>query len=237
MRKRIYADKAQPKAKKSKSVVRKKVSSYRYPATTGFARIAPRSGSGTEIFSQFIYSEKFTINPPTGGLAGVYVFNLTSLFDPNTTGIGHQPANFDQYAVMFEKYLVYEAEIKVSLANGTTSQLLFGMSISDFPTTNPDPSVYLENGQTQWKMVSEGGANPIAEQTMHVDIAAANGVTKKQLFADDVYRADFSSSPIENIYCHIWLADVSNGDPGSVGLVTEIRYKAKLMGTKLNALS
>lgn len=189
------------------------------------------------MFAQFIYSEKFSINPPTAGLAGVYVFNLSSLFDPNVTGVGHQPVNFDQYALMFEKYLCYEADVKVCLANASTSQLLFGMSISDFPTTNSDPSVYLENGQTQWQLVSELGAQPVAELSMHVDLAAANGVTKKQLFADDVYRADFSSSPLENIYAHIWLADIANGDPTGSNLVVEIRYKAKLVGTKLNALS
>lgn len=199
--------------------------------------MAPRPGPGTDTYVTFIYSERYNINPPAAGLAGIQVFNLTSLFDPNVTGVGHQPVNFDQYALMFEKYEVYKAEIKTTLASGS-SNLLWGMAVSDFPTTSSDPAVYIENGQAQWKVTSTaGGGNDVQTCSMTVDIAKANGVTRKQLMADDVYRSDFTTSPSESIYAHIFAADVISGDPGAVSLVTEIRFHTRLIGTKLNALS
>jgi len=44
------------------------------------------------------------LNPAIGAAAG-YVFNLNSLHDPNTSGVGHQPTGFDQLIAIYEQLL------------------------------------------------------------------------------------------------------------------------------------
>lgn len=217
--------------------VPRRLVNFKYPARTLVRPMSARPSLGEKVPVTFIYASKFSINPAAGGLTGVHVWNLTSLFDPDVTGVGHQPVNFDQFAAMFEKYQVYRCEVKVSTIV-SASQQIFGASLNDFATTNADPSVYTENGQTQWKLLDNAGSGQArGDITMDVDIAACQGMTKAQFLADDVFRADFGTSPAENIYLHVWLCDLASGDPGASACWIELRFHAVLEGSKLNALS
>jgi hypothetical protein len=70
------------------------------------------------------YSESVNIDPSLGGVPGVHVFNASSCYDPNTTGIGHQPRGFDQWMAMFDHFTVvgsrylYNMLFKVKLMIG-----------------------------------------------------------------------------------------------------------------------
>lgn len=48
-----------------------------------------------------------SINPAAGGVVGSYVFQINGPYDPNVTGIGHQPLGFDQLMLMYEHYIYY----------------------------------------------------------------------------------------------------------------------------------
>ena len=56
------------------------------------------------------YVENFTLNPGMLG-ATVNVFSMNGLFDPNITGIGHQPMYFDNYMGIYGRYRVNRAYI------------------------------------------------------------------------------------------------------------------------------
>jgi hypothetical protein len=52
------------------------------------------------------------------GLApSAQVFRINSLFDPNLTGVGHQPLWFDQLAFVYGKYLVTAARVEAEIIN------------------------------------------------------------------------------------------------------------------------
>lgn len=55
------------------------------------------------------YVEEVTLNPP--GTATTYNFSCNSLYDPNTTGIGHQPLMYDMMATLYDHYIVLGAKI------------------------------------------------------------------------------------------------------------------------------
>ena len=44
---------------------------------------------------------------------------LNSLFDPNLSGLGHQPRGFDQLMAVYEKYTVVAAKITVCYVSNT----------------------------------------------------------------------------------------------------------------------
>lgn len=44
-------------------------------------------------------------------------YRCNSLFDPDYTGIGHQPYGFDQWKNFYQQYYVYKAAISVSFNN------------------------------------------------------------------------------------------------------------------------
>lgn len=236
-----YASKKTAKgSKRAKSTVLAKppVGRFRLPATAGITRVSRRvGGGGDQLFASFIYSDKFTINPAAAGLLGVYQFSLNSLFDPNITGTGHQPVNFDQYALMFQQYQVYAVEVKATIW-GPGSQMIAGITATRDSAPQTAFEQYVENGITQWCGTDAAASGQaVREFTMEVDLPAMWGLTKSQFLSDDRTRSTFGASPLEQAYLHCWACDAQLGDPGSHAWAVELRYHCKLTGSKLNNLS
>lgn len=66
------------------------------------------------------YAEFLTLNISGGGKAS-YLFSCNGMYDPNTTGTGHQPRYFDQYSALYDHYRVTGSKIKVTLYDHTLS--------------------------------------------------------------------------------------------------------------------
>ena len=232
-----------PRQSKSKKVTvlakSSKKKTVRTPAKALIPRVSSRVGygSGGRAFCEFIYATKFTINPPAAGLTGAYQFTLNGLFDPDITGVGHQPVNFDQVALMFERYHVTRAEVKASvIASG--SQQLAGITVSRDVTIPSAFEVFTENGLTQWGHVDNAASGQaVKEFTMSVDLASMWGMTPNQFRGHDRCDALFSANPQEQAYLLCWMCDAQTGDPGASAWAIEIRYFTDVMGSKYNALS
>lgn len=198
--------------------------------------------SSTKCFAKLIYCEQNVNINPGAGLAGIYQFNLSSLFDPNRTGVGHQPTGFDQYMALYEEYIVTSVTYKVLFANkGLTGAgaLVVGCSISDDPSTSLDFRQYIENGQTQWGALDGRGDGGRYQLSLSgsVDIADAHGVSKSELLSGDEYRGTASASPAEMIYLTCWAQDITTGDASGCDIVVEICFNCIFQGGKLNSLS
>lgn len=66
------------------------------------------------------YSETFVIAAGVGG-TGHQMFRCGSIFDPNQTGIGHQPYGHDTYQAIYDHYKVIKSNIKITNV-GTASK-------------------------------------------------------------------------------------------------------------------
>lgn len=81
------------------------------------------------------YYDTFNLDPAAAAI-GTYVFNPTSLFDPNTTGIGHQPRGFDQIMSMYTNYTVIHCKITLQPIQGcAVSGCQFGLVLQ--PNATP----------------------------------------------------------------------------------------------------
>lgn len=67
------------------------------------------------------YVQTISLNPGAGGIA-VHQFRANSLYDPDLTGVGHQPFGFDQLALQYDHYVVLGSKIKAQyLPTGTSA--------------------------------------------------------------------------------------------------------------------
>lgn len=53
--------------------------------------------------------------------AGIWQFSANCLYDPDVTGIGHQPMYYDNFMEVFKKYRVRKAYIKATVVNHTVN--------------------------------------------------------------------------------------------------------------------
>lgn len=107
------------------------------------------------------YVEGVTIDPGIGTL-GTYNFRANSCFDPNLTGVGHQPMNFDLWSQLYNHYTVIGARITAQLFDDTAtyaSGILFGINLSDDSTFTSDASTMMEQGLSRYRMGNAGAAD------------------------------------------------------------------------------
>lgn len=94
--------------------------------------------------------------------SGQHLYRLCSIFDPDLTGVGHQPIGHDQWATFYGRYRVLGCayEIKaVSNGDGNAFQFYVGISETSSPGTaiTEHPSTQIEvlpRGQQEVKTIS-----------------------------------------------------------------------------------
>ncbi|AXQ66272.1 MAG: putative capsid protein [Cressdnaviricota sp.] len=141
-----------------------------------------------------LYADTLVLGSGVGTTAQ-HVFRLNSLFDPDYTGVGHQPRYFDQFAALFNRYRVDEVYIEMTLS--TTSNMgavvilnadnsLGGVGVAsalELPNTSAPITVQADNSKTLRFRVSP---------------AKVTGVSKAH-YMDDRFSSVVTTNPAEAI--------------------------------------
>jgi len=143
-----------------------------------------------------------------------YVFNLNSVFDPNRTGVGHQPYGFDQLAALYNRYRVISCKY---IINGYSAgnPIRYGTIVSnDVPPLN-NMSELAENPRAQTRVQIPGGNTTQIRGLAY--IPSVVGRNKAQYMADDRFQAQCTASPAELALLTLYGATMT--DAGSDVLV------------------
>jgi hypothetical protein len=184
------------------------------------------------------YSGRYTLNPGVLGAAVEQVMRLSSIHDPDYTGVGHQPLGHDQLSPLFERYQVISVEYEVSFINASTTDVQrVGVRASDVFTGAVNPDQLIENGNVQWSFISPVTGGPCKERfTGVIKLHEVHGITASQYLSNDDYGAAFGANPVEEGYLHLF-ADGVGSDSGNVQVGVVLNYKVRLMGSKLTDIS
>jgi len=164
------------------------------------------------IPSRFItkmkYADAFSLS--AAGMSS-YVYNLNSIYDPDRTGIGHQPFAFDQLATLYNRYRVISTRYRVCAVPGTDTG---SIQIAALPTNDAPPisNVSEARENPRCKYVIQNAQGKINMLTGKVYIPALMGRTKQQYMADDRYQATFGQSPNEAAILNIGGSSISQVD-------------------------
>ena len=211
-----------------------------YAVKSSSPTIPRRVGEGNEIYVSLHFASRFSLNAGGGGSGAYQQYRLGSINDPDFTNItGTQPMGHDQYALLFEKYVVYEVQYKVIMTGNSAEYLLATVGVGDASTTTADIDRMIEQGQYEWKVISQtGGGQDVVTFRGTVDMAKAHGVTRQQLLADDSYRAIFNANPAEDQFLNVGVAPLPlTIDATNIDGFIFMTYKCKLMGNILTTRS
>lgn len=145
------------------------------------------------------YAEALSISTP--GL-GAYKWNLNSLWDPNRTGIGHQPYGFDQLAGLYSRYRVIACKYVLTAVSDSAN-----ISFACLPSNEAAPPISnvseaRENPRAKFATQNPGGTLKVLKGNVY--LPALVGRTKTQYMADERYQAQVTASPTEvavlNVY-------------------------------------
>lgn len=172
------------------------------------------------------YQEQFSIDSTLGGVVpGTYVFCANGLYDPNTTGTGHQPRGFDQLMAMYRRYEVLESllEVWADPADLNNSHLI-ALSVRSTLTPPATRDDMLEHRTCMIKAVagSDGGPS-VTYQKIAVNPGEFLGMKN-----DDTTRGDSAGNPISSVYFHVSTIPLPSAEGGVIHCQARLTYKVKL---------
>lgn len=104
------------------------------------------------------YSEQVQLDVAAG--PQTYVFSANSLYDPNVSGIGHQPGCFDTWATMYNHYVVLGSKINATFFPETQTgdfNAIVGVKMDDdsgiTPVVNMTTLIEQPNNLFKWRML------------------------------------------------------------------------------------
>lgn len=179
----------------------------------------------------------------SAGSPAVWQFRMTSLFDPDYTGTGHQPQWFDQLAGVYQAYRVLGSKITVTFSPN---------QVSDSETNDKGPYIV---GITGNENVSFGSANYPAlledANSVHTvlgDKQGANNVKTLSLTysplrdmdsdpLDQSLRALTGNNPSRNFFANVWALDMTEASNQDVVAKVCIEFWAEFSTPRINTVS
>lgn len=229
-----------PNVKRTKTT-KKTIKKNNWVVRNGFSRAKPvfpgRSVFPYERWVPLKYCEAYvTVDPPIGS-SSAFIMRANDVYDPNFTGVGHQPTGFDQYMAMYNKFVVYDSKIKVIAytTDGETLDTVVGVAIMDSSTTQSTSENYLEQALTDWKVVPAGaGANTVTCSTAF-NASAFSGTNPK---TNDLLHGTASSPPAKQWYYHVFAgATGTSENPVAMKFSIEVEYLVKFFEPKSQTIS
>jgi len=215
--------------KRSRSVLqrmplrRRKTKKVNASAASKFTkdRLSNRLLLGMSKTTTLSYVDYFNLNPGIG-LPATYIFSANGLFDPNITGVGHQPRGYDQLKSLFDHYTVTSATIKVVACGpgGQTSTfpLVFGVLLSDDNAVESDQIHALEAKKSAWTFLPANDES----RTLYLDFEAKEFFGMS--FKDASYKGSINANPDDQAFFQIFVEPTSAVDAAAVQVCVEIIY-------------
>ncbi len=194
-----------------------------------------------QLIARMRYASTITVvTPNMANTAGTYSFRLNSLYDPDYSGTGHQPYQYDQLTGIYNNYLVDRCDFKVTFRpDFTTDGIFVGASVfADTDATDSSAgltwSVIKEKATTQLRPVAtqSNRANyPILRGS--IDMARVFGISKPVLQAEpDQYGAVYSANPARTVFLELCALDPGANASSDCFADVELTFFCRFWGYK-----
>ncbi len=179
-----------------------------------------------QMYVKMKYSDVITVD--TGAVAG-QVYSINSLFDPDTTGVGHQPLGYDQWSNLYGKYEVLGCAMKLSLISNGNNR--FGIIL--YPSNSATAVSDTATAKEQRYAIHRYAASTTASMDTHINtymsvkkLEARN--TSSINFRGTTGNIGFGSSPTIQKYWHILVYALDGLGPVNCFIDVNLKYYCKL---------
>lgn len=174
------------------------------------------------------YVDTFTLSAGAG-LPASRVFRANSIFDPDQTGVGHQPLGTDEWSVFYNHYNVIGSKVTaqfISVAEvGSASACHVGVLLKDNSVVLINPVTIMEQAHSRYGILTSANATQMSSKI--------NGFYSPRKFfgikdiGDNrtLLGANVGSNPSEDAYFHIYAAPVnSTAAIDAINVIVTIEY-------------
>lgn len=158
-------------------------------------------GFPDKLLTKVRYHDTEPLNSSSGVIA-TYKYRWNSTFDPDSSGVGHQPLYRDTFAAIYDQYAVVRAHATIKFINTSTVPIIVGCVTDDDSTTSSSRDVLCE--QTHGRNIILSGLNgALTEFTFHLDWDCKTRLNIDP-FTSQTYKTAVGSNPSEESYLSLW---------------------------------
>lgn len=194
----------------------------------------PRTLRAPALFTKMKYCAQISIT--TASVPIIHVFRGNGMFDPDFTGAGHQPMGFDQYAMLYNKWIVYGSSIKlVGSSDSVSANIYFGVCPQKTATFGGSLFEAQERNNSKYRVTTHERPQTLrAYQTS----GGMLGINKNALLNDwGDYGGKTTVDPSQQWYWVIYAQDNNLVTNSTLRVNVELTYYVKLMEPKTLASS
>lgn len=178
------------------------------------------SMSPDRLMVKLLYSESFGFT--TSGIHE-QIFNINSLFDPDRTGIGHQPRGLDEWDQFYTKYKVHGALVTCRFMNKAVGD---GLNVALLFAPDSTPGIITRTDMYEAPYCTTKLLTPLSGSKSHCVISEYMSIKKLQgdKTLGDEYEAPFTSNPAKQTFCFTYVED-SGSSLNSVNAEMDIKIE------------
>jgi len=191
-----------------------------------------------EYFVRMKYVQTYKALSSAGASYAGNIFRLNSIYDPDESGVGHQPYGHDTLAPLFNLYRVLKTKIVVEYQPEVPSTAYYKPIIGILPCaqlpTITNFNHLLELPKSVWKQTDLN----TRRVSKSYNLANVVGVTKAQYKTDDIFMATVGANPSANCLAYVYIGLGNGGSPTIDYYVTvTMIFDVMWMNPKLQAQS
>jgi hypothetical protein len=175
----------------------------------------------------FRYSDIYALTEAGAGTGAYQQWRANDLYDPDFTGVGHQPMYFDQLVSNIGPYMYFtvpDATFRFRITNVSAFPVLVVMYPSMYSATPASRSIAVEKPLAWKKLLAPIGSAPTTtDKTYPVSGPALFGLTRSQFMTGQ--QGTYSSSSTSG---YMTLGIFGVGGIGSIVAEVDVDYHAML---------
>lgn len=208
---------------------RTKKSSYQLAQLTTFSNLEKSAFTFLDPhkFITMKYSDEYSFSLAT--ITGSsQIMNLNSLFDPDRSGVGHQPYGYDTITPLYSRYRVWSAHWKVTFHASTSGYYVVVLpsngNLATAITNQASFTLACESPRAVVRSQSTGAQSVVL--TGRIDLNELNGTTIEEYKGDDRFQAQNNASPSEILLLNIGAYNQNTGSI-PVDFIVEMWYECE----------
>lgn len=185
-----------------------------------------------------VYTLRKAFGESSTAAGGAYTYAINNLYDPDKTGIGNQPINFDQISALYTLFRVVSVDYDIEMINvattaGATATVGIVPSWNDALPT--DPFAWFGLPYSRQKLLSNLGGSNIAKFTGRIEPWRVLSLPKRQYMSSPDYTCTATGSPARQVYLSTFC--VGSGAVGAILSTVRFIFHVECMIPVLNTVS
>lgn len=180
-------------------------------------------GFPNSILTKLRYCDVYNVTS-TIGARSINVYAANGIFDPDISGVGHQPLYRDNWVNIYDQYVVIGSKITVTFSpTSATVPMICGIAGNDDTTVQTSVIALQEINNASSLLMGTAGSQPVTLSSTFEPLEMF-GVDAK---ADGASQTNVGSNPTELWCWGIWTATADGTSTASASIKIEIEYTVK----------